>query len=106
MATFDLRDTNQTIRAVQEGLPAQTVADLRTRLGLSWTELANALLVGERTLQRRLRDGDRLAFDVSDRVAELLWLVEHATDVLGPEATTKWLTTPHPELDTTPLRYA
>ena len=107
MIAFDPRDTRQTIQAVQEGIPAQVAAAFRDQLGLSWADLADALLTGERTLQRRLRSQERLPPDVSDRLAEQLRLLEHAEDVLGNETASRWLTTPHAELDgLTPLYYA
>lgn len=106
MHAIDFGNTQQTVEAVQAGLPATLITSVRDRLGITLGDLATVLVVGERTLQRWLRRGEALPVDLSDRLAELIRLIQHAEEVLGPQAAVAWLTAEHPELGTTPLHYS
>ena len=94
--------------AIREGLPYDELVRVVELLGLSQHEAAALLLVSERTLSRRRREG-RLTQAESDRLARLIQLIEEAADAFDGdvEAAVTWLTTGKTLLDgETPLTYA
>src|SRR5579863_9940452 len=85
----DLRD------AIREGFPPAVLDQLLRFSGLTLKELANALDLSPRSLQRRRRSG-RLAGYESDRLYRLARLVAIATEYLGnSERAKNWLKRPN-----------
>ena len=93
---------------VRAGLPYDELHRLAALLNLSQNEMASLLLISERTLARRRREG-RFTQAESDRLVRLIRLVRQATDAFDghlPEAVA-WLTTPKTLLaDETPVQHA
>src|SRR5438093_8600220 len=85
----DLRD------AIREGFPAAVVEELMRASGLTVKELATALDLSTRSLQRRRRSG-RLARYESDRLYRLARIVALADEFLGDhERAIRWLKRPN-----------
>lgn len=81
----DLRD------AIRQGFPHKVVAELMQSSGLTLKELASALDLSPRSLQRRRRTG-RLARFESDRLYRLARIVALARQNLGEDdIATRWL---------------
>ncbi len=92
----DLRD------AIREGFPAGVVVELMRASGLSLKELAKALDLSSRSLQRRRRTG-RLARHESDRLYRLARIVAIAERFLGGrERALHWLKHPNRALGGVP----
>jgi len=94
-------------RHVSEGLPANTLETVRTKLSLSKREFANVIQISERTLSRRAKE-DTLPLDESDRVYRFSRLIEFASNVLGGEDDAReWMKEENFALgNATPLEYA
>jgi putative toxin-antitoxin system antitoxin component (TIGR02293 family) len=85
----DLRD------AIREGFRPGVVEELMRASGLTLKELADALDLSPRSLQRRRRSG-RLARHESDRLYRLARIVAIANEYLGDgERATRWLKHPN-----------
>jgi putative toxin-antitoxin system antitoxin component (TIGR02293 family) len=85
----DLRD------AIREGFRPCVVEELMQASGLTLKELAGALDLSPRSLQRRHRTG-RLARHESDRLYRLARIVAIANEYLGDhERATRWLKHPN-----------
>jgi putative toxin-antitoxin system antitoxin component (TIGR02293 family) len=85
----DLRD------AIREGFPPAVVEELMRASGLTLKELAAALDLSPRSLQRRRRSG-RLARYESDRLYRLARIVALANQYLGNHVrATRWLKHPN-----------
>jgi putative toxin-antitoxin system antitoxin component (TIGR02293 family) len=85
----DLRD------AIREGFPPAVVEELMRASGLTLKELAAALDLSPRSLQRRRRSG-RLARYESDRLYRLARIVALANEYLGDhERAMRWLKRPN-----------
>ncbi len=81
--------------AIREGFRPQVVQELMRTSGLTLKELAGALDLSPRSLQRRRRTG-RLARYESDRLYRLARIVAIATEYLGDrERATRWLKQPN-----------
>ena len=81
--------------AIREGFPPAVVEELMRASGLTLKELANALDLSPRSLQRR-RNSGRLARYESDRLYRLARLVALANEYLGDhERATRWLKRPN-----------
>jgi len=81
--------------AIREGFPPAVVEELRRASGLTLKELANALDLSARSLQRRRRTG-RLARYESDRLYRLARIVALANEYLGDhERAIRWLKHPN-----------
>jgi putative toxin-antitoxin system antitoxin component (TIGR02293 family) len=85
----DLRD------AIREGFPPAVVEELMRTSGLTLKELAAALDLSPRSLQRRRRSG-RLARYESDRLYRLARIVAIANEYLGDhDRAMRWLKRPN-----------
>jgi putative toxin-antitoxin system antitoxin component (TIGR02293 family) len=81
--------------AIREGFPPAVVEELMRASGLTLKELASALDLSPRSLQRRRRSG-RLARYESDRLYRLARIVAIANEYLGDhERATRWLKHPN-----------
>ena len=81
--------------AIREGFPPAVVPELMRASGLSLKELASALDLSTRSLQRRRRSG-RLARFESDRLYRLARIVALADEYLGDhERAMNWLKRPN-----------
>jgi len=81
--------------AIREGFPPAVVEELMRASGLTLHELARALDLSPRSLQRRRRTG-RLARYESDRLYRLARIVAIADDFLGGrERAMNWLKRPN-----------
>src|SRR5690242_21203775 len=81
--------------AIREGFRPAVVDELMRASGLTLKELAGALDLSPRSLQRRRRTG-RLARYESDRLYRLARIVAIATEYLGDrERATRWLKQPN-----------
>ncbi len=77
--------------AIREGFPSAVVEELMRASGLTLKELAEALDLSPRSLQRRRRSG-RLARFESDRLYRLARIVALAQESLGNrESAVRWL---------------
>src|SRR5258707_10072923 len=77
--------------AIREGFPPAVVEELMRASGLTLKELADALDLSPRTLQRRRRSG-RLARFESDRLYRMARIVALAHESLGSqELAARWL---------------
>ena len=77
--------------AIRKGFPHEVVEELMRASGLTLKELADALDLSPRSLQRRRRTG-RLARFESDRLYRLARIVALAEDSLGTrKSVTHWL---------------
>jgi len=81
--------------AIREGFPPQVVEELMRASGLTLKELAGALDLSPRSLQRRRRSG-KLARYESDRLYRLARIVAIASEYLGDrERALRWLKHPN-----------
>ena len=81
--------------AIREGFPPAVVEELMRASGLTLKELAGALDLSPRSLQRRRRGG-RLARYESDRLYRLARIVAIANEYLGDhERALRWLKRPN-----------
>jgi putative toxin-antitoxin system antitoxin component (TIGR02293 family) len=81
--------------AIREGFPPAVVEELMRSSGLTLTELATALDLSPRSLQRHRRSG-RLARYESDRLYRLARIVALADEFLGDhEKAVRWLKRPN-----------
>lgn len=81
--------------AIREGFPPAVVHELMRASGLTLKELASALDLSPRSLQRR-RHGGRLARYESDRLYRLARIVAIANEYLGDhERALRWLKRPN-----------
>jgi putative toxin-antitoxin system antitoxin component (TIGR02293 family) len=88
--------------AIRAGFPYRAVEEVMHSTGLTLSELAGALGISLRSLQRRR--GGRLAFDESDRLYRLARIVAFASYYLGnQELATRWLKRPNRALGAVPL---
>lgn len=93
---------------IRAGLSFSELERVTGLLGLSLQEAAGLLLISERTLHRRRREG-RFTQTESDRLVQLVQLTEAAVEAFdGRQAeAVEWLTTPKTLLEgETPLQHA
>lgn len=91
----NLSNDRELREAIRDGFPPAVVDRVMQAAGLTLKELANALDLSARSLQRRRRSG-RLASYESDRVYRLARLVALATDSLGShDRAMRWLKRPN-----------
>jgi len=82
-------------QAIREGFPPRVVEQVMRASGLTLKELASALDLSPRSLQRR-RSGGRLARYESDRLYRLARIVVLADEFLGDhEKAIRWLKRPN-----------
>lgn len=85
-------DCDQIIR---EGIPWESVSDIKKSLNLTDGELARILDVSERTLSRLRRSGKRLSASAGDRLYRLIRIYSFAREVFEEvKASRDWLHQP------------
>lgn len=90
-----LASENDLREAIRQGFPPVVVEELMRASGLTLKELATALDLSTRSLQRRRRTG-RLARYESDRLYRLARIVALANESLGDHETAiRWLKRPN-----------
>src|SRR5437660_1190585 len=90
-----LKTMGELKEAIREGFPPAVVEQLMSSSGLTLKELAEALDLSPRSLQRRRRTG-RLARFESDRLYRLARIIALARESLGAdEIAARWLKRPN-----------
>ncbi len=100
-------DLSTAAARISEGLPLSILTDIQKRLDLSNKELARAVSIPLRTLNRR-RSEKRLPASESERAWRIARLTERAIEVLEDEEKAReWMKRPNYALgDTSPLDMA
>ena len=86
------------LEMLRHGLPYEALERIRQELGLSLDELADALAISIRTLNRR-KKSETLKPDESDRIYRIARVYAHAIDVFGSrEKAANWFKRPNSSL--------
>ena len=86
--------TDQMIKKLKDGLPVESVEQLRQRLNVSDNVLAKIAQIPKRTLDRRRQTG-KLRTDESERIFRLAQVFDMAEHVFGsPRKAESWLKKP------------
>jgi putative toxin-antitoxin system antitoxin component (TIGR02293 family) len=92
--TLTKADTTRRRLAVYEGLPVKMLRALLKRGDISIGDLSR-VIAQRRTLERRLKDGDRLNREESDRLARFLPILELCEHIFGgTDPAMRWLRKP------------
>jgi len=96
-----------TIKTVRQGLPTEVFQNLAANLKMSDRQLAAALKIPNRTLDRRLKEGV-FRPEESDRLARVAIILKRAQEVFGNAANARgWMNTQLAAFDgETPLQRA
>jgi putative toxin-antitoxin system antitoxin component (TIGR02293 family) len=90
---LDLGDSARTIELIRKGLPAETIDYVAGLLSLSRAALLEAIKVPASTVERRLRVGEALSAEESDRVSRVAKVVRRSVEVFGDDTQGKaWMT--------------
>ena len=90
---LDLKDSSRTIELIRNGLPAQTIDFVAGLLYLSRAAFLEAIKIPPSTIERRLRSGEALSSEESDRVSRVAKVLRRAVEVFGDDAQGKaWMT--------------
>lgn len=93
LAFLERADSAQIIESIREGLPAQTMDFIAGLLSLSRAAFLDAIKIPASTVERRLRTGEALTAEESDRVSRVAKVLRRAVEVFGDEAQGKaWMT--------------
>lgn len=91
-----VKNPDDLVELVREGLPVTSVTILAERLDIGNTTLSRKLGIPLRTLTRRLSLGSRLTSPESDRMVRLARVFATATEMIGNEdKAVHWLQTPN-----------
>lgn len=83
------------LQQVQQGLPAVAFHRFAVASSVSLEELARAIHVSLRTVQRRNESGERLDAGPSERLVRLAELYSHAAAIIGDDDLARqWMQTP------------
>jgi putative toxin-antitoxin system antitoxin component (TIGR02293 family) len=92
LTLLDFGAPTQIIELIRNGLPAQAVDYVAALLSLSRAAFLDAVKIPASTVERRLRSGELLTSDESDRVSRVAKVLRRAVEVLGDEAQGKaWM---------------
>lgn len=84
----------------REGLPVATLTRLAMGMDLERKVLARVVGISERTLSRRIANGERLSAEESDRTVRLARIMAMTADTLGDSSrAAAWLQKPNRALD-------
>jgi putative toxin-antitoxin system antitoxin component (TIGR02293 family) len=93
LAFLDLGEPEQVIARTRKGLPAQTIDFVATLLALSRSALLDIVRIPLSTAERRLRTGESLTAEESDRVVRVAKTLRRAVEVFGDEGQGRaWMT--------------
>lgn len=113
---YNYQDPQARIAAIRQGVPASTVTELSTRMGMSKENLLSSLGLSRATISRKEKEKTLLSKDESERVLGVVALigmvqtmVEQSGDATNFDAArwlSDWLTKPLPALaGATPASY-
>jgi putative toxin-antitoxin system antitoxin component (TIGR02293 family) len=89
---LDLGNAAQTIELIRNGLPAAAIDYVAQILSLSRAALLEAIKIPLSTIERRLRTGEALSPEESDRVSRVAKVVRRAVEVFGDDVEGKaWM---------------
>lgn len=95
LAFLERADSAQIIESIREGLPAQAMDFIAGLLSLSRAAFLDSIKIPTSTVERRLRTGEALTAEESDRVSRVAKVLRRAVEVFGDEAQGKaWMTDP------------
>ena len=93
LAFLDLGEPEQVIERTRKGLPAQTIDFLAGVLALSRSAFLDVVRIPLSTAERRLRTGESLTAEESDRIIRVAKILRRAVEVFGDEGQAKaWMT--------------
>jgi putative toxin-antitoxin system antitoxin component (TIGR02293 family) len=82
---LDLGDSTRIIELIRRGLPAEAIDYVAGLLSLSRAGLLEAIKIPLSTIERRLRTGEALSAEESDRVSRVAKVVRRAVEVFGDD---------------------
>jgi len=89
---LDSGDPTQIIELIRKGLPAQAIDVVAGLLSLSRAAFLEAIKIAPSTVERRLRTGEALTSEESDRVSRVAKVLRRAVEVFGDEVQGKaWM---------------
>ena len=92
---LDLGDPTQIIELIRKGLPAQAIDFVADLLSLSRAAFLASIKIPASTMERRLRTGEALTSEESDRVSRVAKVLRRAVEVFGDDAQGKaWMIDP------------
>lgn len=92
LSFLDRGDPTQIIESIRGGLPAQVIDFVADLLSLSRAAFLEAIKIPASTVERRLRTGEPLTCEESDRVSRVAKVLRRAVDVFGDEVQGKaWM---------------
>ncbi len=90
---LDLCDSARTIELIRKGLPAASIDYVAGLLSLSRAALLETIKIPASTIERRLRSGEALSAEESDRVSRVAKVVRRAVEAFGDDEQGKaWMT--------------
>ncbi len=91
-----VRKSDDLVRLVRDGLPADAMRALATKLSVGNAVLSRMLGIPPRTMTRRLGGRSSLTAAESDRAMRLARVIAHAMEMIGDDAkAVSWLSTPN-----------
>jgi putative toxin-antitoxin system antitoxin component (TIGR02293 family) len=89
---LDHSDPTEIIELIRKGLPAHAIDFIADLMSLSRTALLDSIKIPVSTVERRLRTGEALSAEESDRVSRVAKVLRRAVEVFGDEAQGKaWM---------------
>jgi putative toxin-antitoxin system antitoxin component (TIGR02293 family) len=89
---LDSGDPAQIIELIRKGLPAPAIDVVAGLLSLSRAAFLEAIKIAPSTIERRLRTGEALTSEESDRVSRVAKVLRRAVEVFGDEVQGKaWM---------------
>lgn len=92
LSFLDLGEPTQIIELIRQGVPAQSIDFVADLLSLSRAAFLEAIKIPASTVERRLRTGEALSSEESDRVTRVAKVLRRAVEVFGDEVQGKaWM---------------
>jgi len=99
LVEFPYADNLRVADLLCRGIPARALRGLASALGLTVPQLATAVMIPRRTLERRVADNALLKIGEAERAVRLGRLYAQAASVFeDPEAAAEWFSEPIPAL--------